>query len=154
MKKLLLSISLLIIIISFQSCSKYPDNEGGSVFSKKFRLVGTEWVSTEIIVTSIEYGYYNDDLTEFLNWEYTFNRDGTFSSSVVLDYTSTGGDRFTGEGRGEYDWQNNKEEIYLYDGYVEGKTWEIRRLDLLNFWVISTNSTNDFIYEIKMEAAN
>lgn len=155
MKKLLLSISLLIIIISFQSCSKYPDNEGGSVFSKKFRLVGTEWVSTEVIVTSIEYGYYNDDLTEFLNYEYTFNRDGTFSCSVVLDYTSTGGDIFTNEITGEYDWQNNKEEIYFYDdGYGEGRTWEIRRLDLLNFWVISTNSSNDFIYEIKMEAAN
>ena len=155
MKKLLLSISLLIIIISFQSCSKYPDNEGGSVLSKKFRLVGRDWVSTEVIVTSIEYGYYNDDLTEFLNYEYTFKRDGTFSSSVVLDYTITGGDIFTNEITGEYDWQNNKEEIYFYDdGYGEGRTWEIRRLDLLNFWVISTNSSNDFIYEIKMEAAN
>lgn len=154
MKKLLLSISLLIIIISFQSCSKYPDNEGGSVLSKKFRLVGTEWVSTEVIVTSIEYGFYNDDLTELLNYEYTFNRDGTYSSSFVADLRSLGGEIFTDERRGEYDWQNNKEEIYFYDGYGEGETWEIRRLDLSNFWVISTNSSDDFIYEVKMEAVN
>ena len=154
MKKLLLSISLLIIIISFQSCSKYPDNEGGSVLSKKFRLVGTDWVSTEVIVTSIEYGFYNDDLTELLNYEYTFNRDGTYSSSFVADLRSLGGEIFTDERRGEYAWQNNKEEIYFYDGYGEGETWEIRRLDLLNFWVISTNSSDDFIYEVKMEAAN
>ena len=154
MKKLLLSISLLIIIISFQSCSKYPDNEGGSAFSKKFRLVGTEWVGTEVIVTSIENGFYNDDLTEFLNYEYTFDRDGTYSSSFVADLRSLGGEIFTDERRGEYDWQNNKEEIYFYDGYGEGETWEIRRLDLSNFWVISTNSSDDFIYEVKMEAVN
>ena len=152
MKKLLLSISLLIIIISFQSCSKYPDNEGGSVFSKKFRLVGTEWVSTEVIVTSIERGSYNDDFTDFFNFEYTFNRDGTYSANFVSDLRSLGGEILTAKETGEYAWQNNKEEIYFLDS--QGATWEIRRLDLLNFWVISTNSTNDFIYEIKMEAAN
>lgn len=151
MKKLLLSISLLTIIISFQSCSKYPDNEGGSVFSKKFRLVGTEWVSTEVIVSSIENGVYNDDFTDLFNFEFTFNRDGTCSSSFVSDLRSLGGEILTAKGTEEYVWQNNKEEIYFLDS--GGVTWEIRRLDLLNLWVISTNSTDDNIMEIKFEAA-
>ena len=152
MKKLLLSISLLIIIISFQSCSKYPDNEGGSVFSKQVRLGASEWVSTEVIVTSIENGVYNDDFTDIFNFEYTFNRDGTFSYNHVLDTRLINGQILTDVGTGEYAWQNNKEEIYFLDS--QGETWEIRRLDLSNLWVISTNSFDDSIYEIKFEPAN
>jgi hypothetical protein len=157
MKKLLLSISLLTIIISFQSCIDYPDNEGASIFSKKFRLVGTEWVSTEIIVTSIENGIYNEDRTDRQYGRITFNRDGTCSSTSYSLVPSSGQIINNGELTREYVWQNNKEEILFLDSLdalnIVTK-WEIRRLDLSNLWVISTNSFNDFTWEVKYEAAN
>ncbi len=153
MKKLLLSISLLTIIISFQSCIDYPDNEGASIFSKKFRLVGTEWVGTELIVTSIENGIYNEDWTDRQYGGITFNRDGTCSSTSYRLVPSSGQIINDGVLTQEYVWQNNKEEIIFLDSLIV-TNWEIRRLDLSNLWVISTNSFNDFTWEVKYEAAN
>lgn len=155
MKKLLLSISLLTIIISFQSCSKYPDNEGGSVFSKQFRLGASEWVSTECIITSPSNQVYKDDFTEFFTSEYRFYKDGTYDAKLVSDTRGlVGGSLVIEEQNGErWAWRNNKSEIWFPDS--EGReTWEITRLDLLNFWTVATDNETDLITEIKFEAAN
>ena len=155
MKKLLLSISLLTIIISFQSCSKYPDNEGGSVFTKQFRLGASEWVSTEWIVTSRSNQVYKDDFTEFLNAEITFYKDGTYDANFVSDTRRlVGGSLVIDEINGErWAWRNNKSEIWFPDERGR-ETWEITRLDLLNLWVVATDNETDLITELKFESSN
>ena len=155
MKKLLLSISLLTIIISFQSCSKYPDNQGGSVFSKQFRLTASEWVSTEVIMTSPSNQVYKDDFTEFLSYEYRFYEDGTYDAKLVSDTRGlVGGSLVIEEQNGErWAWRNNKSEIWFPDNKGR-ETWEITRLDLLNFWVVATDNETDLITELKFESSN
>jgi hypothetical protein len=153
MKKLLLSISLLTIIISFQSCSKYPDNAGGSVFSKQFRLTYTDWASTEVIITSISQGVYEDDFTEIFDYDINFNADGTIEGILVADTRSINGQIVTETIDERWMWRNNKSEIHFPDNGGK-ETWEIRRLDLTNFWIVATDTETDVITEVKFEPIN
>lgn len=152
MKKLLLSISLLTIIISFQSCSQYPENEGGSIFSKQLRLVSTEWVSTEVIITDIENGLYEFDATDLESISYQFNRDNTCEWTQIIDLRPASDilEQYSGEER--WMWRNNKSEIHFPD--AGGTTWEILKLDAYDLWIIETNGRDDTEYTIKFRAAN
>ncbi|MDC1211842.1 hypothetical protein N8Z73_00020 [bacterium] len=151
MKKTLFFISFLLIIASFQSCSKYPENEGGSVLTRNTRLMNKEWVSTEVIISSIEKNYH-EDVTQAYFYKYTFNRDKTWEGESAYVDSLNSQDSFSAKREGIWEWQNSKEEIYFPESI--GGVWEIRRLDRNNLWVVSTQTFSDEVQEIKFEANN
>ena len=114
-------------------------------------MIGTEWVSTEVIITDIENGLYETDITDIENISYEFNRDNTCEWEQTIDLPAFDIlEQYSGEVR--WVWRNNKSEIHFPD--AGGTTWEILKLDLYDLWVIETNGTDDVEYTIKFESSN
>jgi hypothetical protein len=130
MKKLLLSISLLTIIISFQSCSKYEDNNGITIASKTIRLCLSEWTATKIVWTNDSLGIYEAAVTRDIDWIVEFNDDQT-----VEDEVSAGG--VTQFGIAKWNWTDGKRtiEIRSDDNGRLKEVWGIDRLEMDSFWV-------------------
>lgn len=130
MKKLLLSISLLTIIISFQSCSKYEDNHGITIVPITIRLCLSEWTATKIVYTNDSLGIYESDITRDMDWIVEFNDDQTVDDEVTIDGV-------TQFGLSKWNWKNGKRTIeirYADNGRVF-QEWEIDRLEMDSFWV-------------------
>ena len=135
MKKLLLSISLLTIIISFQSCSKYEDNHGITIVPITMRLCLSEWTATKILYTN-EF-VTEADITRDVEYYVEFDDDGVMNTVLVTKPNSTNFAQGSDLSEFKWNWTDGKRSITSRDrsnGQIV-EVWEILRLDTDNLWV-------------------
>ena len=131
----LLLAAAAITIINFQSCSKYDDNSGLHLRTKKGRLTG-EWEVVKINGQNPN-EYYSSSGSSYSSWStvasgveviFEFEKDGDFKYKRSGTRTNTHSGNYGGipytytsdmnnSWKGEWEWEDNKEEIEIeYDG--------------------------------------
>ena len=133
---------LLLLTITFQltSCSKYDDNMGVSLQSKKNRLT-QEWSADfyEVNAFEIPSNYYDMNVAFEDDGEYTYtfayiNGDGLLESQATI---------------GEWSFNSDKTSILLEaNNTVGSREWKIRRLQKDDLWVridVPENSSSIYV---------
>ena len=118
-----------VTILNFESCKKYEDGPAFSLRSKKARLTG-EWELVKIngqnpneyLSNNSGYSYYNRVITNFSS-EWEFEDDNDFSRNTsyteTTSYTNWYGNTYTNYNNfnssetGDWDWEDNKEDIEI-----------------------------------------
>ena len=133
----LLMAAAAVTIFNFQSCSKYEDNSGLQLKSKTGRLTG-EWEvvkiggqNPETYLNNNSYSspYYQVEISNVsMEWEFEKDEDFKFKQSYDRSVTYSFGNGYTNtytstvnnSYKGEWEWENNKEELEIeYDNYTQ-----------------------------------
>ena len=127
----LLLAAAAVTILNFESCKKYEDGPLFSLRSKKARLTG-EWELVKIngqnpneyLSNNGGYSYYNSNrvITNFSS-EWDFEDDNDFSRNTSYTettsytnwygYTQTNVNDYNNSETGDWDWEDNKEDIEI-----------------------------------------
>jgi hypothetical protein len=119
-QKLLLA-AAVVIILNFNSCSKYEDGPGFSLRTKTNRLTG-DWDVVTIAGQNVALQ------GTFLSLE--FEKDGDFTVRSSYMYY---GQSYTYRSDGDWEWEDRKAEIEIeLDG--DRQDWEILRLTNEELW--------------------
>jgi hypothetical protein len=111
-----------VTVFNFQSCSKYDDNTGIHLKSKKGRLTG-EWEVVKVDGQSFN-SYYGGGAGYTYEMTFEFESDGDFDMTTAYSYPGGG---YSYSYSGEWEWEDNKEAIEVDMGGSISE-WEIKKL--------------------------
>ena len=129
-------IALTLVMMISYSCSKYDDGPFFSLRTKKGRLVG-EWELDKVIQNGQTQSLDSDyDII----WE--FERDGDFEQTLEYGSYSYGYN-------GDWEFDNNGEELEIALNGYGTQTWEINRLTNNELWIEINDGGDKTEYEFE-----
>ena len=129
-------IALTLVMMISYSCSKYDDGPFFSLRTKKGRLVG-EWELDKLIQNGQTQSLDSDyDII----WE--FERDGDFEQTLEYGSYSYGYN-------GDWEFDNNGEELEIALNGYGTQTWEINRLTNNELWIEINDGGDKTEYEFE-----
>ena len=129
-------IALTLVMMISYSCSKYDDGPFFSLRTKKGRLVG-EWELDKVIQNGQTQSLDSDyDII----WE--FERDGDFEQTLEYGSYSYGYN-------GDWEFDNNGEELEIALNGYGTQTWEINRLTNNELWLEINDGGDKTEYEFE-----
>lgn len=123
MKKIaIISIISFAMAFAFSACTSYDEGPGFTIIPAEKRIVG-EWDQKEM--------YVNDELNEDIVFEFTFNSDGTGTSTITLGILGSSTD--------DIEWRLNDEKTKVEFKTTDADEWDdatILRLTTSEMWLV------------------